>query len=101
MIVLTRSLSGVVLCSGERTFWILFTIIVVVLLICLVWYCRDLMLRPIVSCLEVSGYWLWRILSWLPFQLWEGLKIVVYPLKQGAFTISDCCWSYLHPATKL
>ncbi len=64
------------------------------------WF-REILLRPIVSCLETCGYWTFTILSWPLFRLWDGLQIVVYPLKECSLALSDACFAYLNPATKV
>jgi len=81
--------------------WILFSIGVLIAVIIILWCCRDILLRPCFTCLETTFYWLWRIISWPFFRLWDGLQIVAYPLKEAALSCSDSCYRYCHPATEL
>jgi len=86
---------------SDKWMWALIIIALVIVGLVLLWCFRDIALKPLISCLETTFYWIWIIVSFIPFRLWDGLKICVYPLKESIVSCIESCQRCYHPATKL
>jgi len=86
---------------GGTKAWIILIVLVSICLLIAFCLCCAPCLKPVIGFIEQCLNAIWLVLRWPFMQLWFGLEILAYPLKECCLTTSDSCRRYCNPATEI